>query len=142
MSLETLVEREWNKRPLRWQIPPLGRTFSISIPPIPRLFSSKPESCLTWCWYHGFKDKKGLFLSWEAPSPVGQVLGREDSENNYPLLLEERCGDLLSLPCDDFPFSWEADEINRPWQLLFVLKQRMSYFCNYISEHGMSECLV
>lgn len=39
-----------------------------------------------------------------------------------------------------FPFSPEAEEINRPWQLFIVLKQRrISYFCNETREHVMSE---
>lgn len=45
-------------------------TLSISSPSIP-IFSENLQDAHPGTRYHGFEDKKGLFLSWEALSPEG-----------------------------------------------------------------------
>lgn len=55
------------------------------------IHSSHPQTFFQQTWkmpdlvlVSWIQRQKGLLLSWEVPSPVGQVLERKDSENNHP----------------------------------------------------------
>ena len=98
MEQETFVASD----PSNW------RTLSISSSSIP-IFSENLQDAHLCARYHGFDDKKGLFLSWEVGSLEGRVL------RTIPFCGEGGCWNPLLLPCDDFPFSWEVGGGKMEW---------------------------